>query len=184
MADHRKPVSGRTSDGDAVTVGLSTVRVLTQIAGWERFADVADSALRRCALALPEDYRRPVRHGDDTAWRIAPNKVLVHGAARPDVAGIADLVCLDLSDARTRVTVRGPGAGGLLARLAPIDFSQRAFPAGTFVQTGIHHFGVLIDRHGAGDFELLTPSTWANALIDLIACHLSPADERGDRAPS
>jgi len=176
MADKPMPLLGKTSDGDIVSVEQFTPRVLTQIAGWANFAQASDAALRRLLLHLPEDYRTPVRHGADVVWRIAPTKVLVSSAVHPDVSDLPDFVALDLSDARTGVILHGPGAAGLLARLAAIDFSERSFPSGSFVQTGIHHVGVLIDRLSNDRFDLLIPTTWADTLLDLIGCHLGSAD--------
>lgn len=173
MAEHHLPVRGATSDGNAVAIDEVELGFLTQLAGWDRFGAAADAALRSRSLSLPGDYRTPVRRGKTTAWRIACDRVLVRSETALDFPDSDDIVTLDLSQARVCLTLGGPGAADLLSRVMPIDFSEAAFPAGTFAQASLHHVGVLVDRHGCDEFDLLIPTTWATSLTSLMANHLS-----------
>ena len=59
------------------------------------------------------------------------------------------------------IIVDGTAAEEVMARLAPIDFRASSMPVEGFVQTGIHHVGVLVHRSDEMQFEIFTPATWA-----------------------
>jgi heterotetrameric sarcosine oxidase gamma subunit len=172
LEKHRFPLAGLTSDGKAVSIHEEAIGTLTQLAGWDRFEPAADAQLRRLSLSLPGDYRQPVRAADRTVWRIAPDRALLRSPDAPALESSDDLVVLDLSDARMALMLDGAGAADLLSRVMTLDFSEPAFPVGSFAQGPLHHVGVLVDRHAADRFELLVPITWARSLIALLADHL------------
>jgi heterotetrameric sarcosine oxidase gamma subunit len=172
MADRRLPFRGSTSEGQEVNLREVPVGYLTQLAGWNNFVPFSAELLRGSSLALAADYRIPWRGNDSVVWRIAPDRVLIRSNTPFVFASTTELVTLDLSQARVRLHLEGPGTPGLLSRLAAIDFSETSFPVGSFVQAGIHHVGVLIDRPGQLEFELFIPTTWAGSLVELIAAHL------------
>jgi methylglutamate dehydrogenase subunit D len=172
---HNLPFSGLNSDSASVIVSETELGHLTQLAGWGTFAEAAGEALQAHSLPLPTDYRRPVREGTVTVWRIAPDRVLVRSNNELGLEGTDELVTLDLSDARICLTVTGDGAAGLLSRIIALDFSDQAFPTGTFVQTSLHHVGVLIERQDKDQFIVLMPTTWARSLTDLLVTHLAVA---------
>lgn len=172
---HNLPLRGVNSDGAAALVREVELGFLTQLAGWGDFFDAADGILRMQSLSVPTDYRTPVRRGATTVWRIAPDRVLVRSDARMDFAKKDEIVELDLSDARVCLTLEGAGAAGLLSRMIALDFSETAFPAGTFAQTSLHHVGVLVERTEADRFAVFIPTTWARSLTDLLVNHLDVA---------
>lgn len=167
------PAHGVTSDGATVVINETDLGFLTQVAGWGRFSEAADGALRTQSLSLPNDFRTPVRRGTVTVWRIAPDRVLMRSDVKLSLESSDDFVVLDLSEARVCLTIQGPGAAGLLSRVIALDFSEAAFPVGTFAQTGLHHVGVLVDRHERDQFTVLIPTTWATSLTSLLADHLA-----------
>ncbi|WP_052730468.1 hypothetical protein [Sphingomonas sp. SRS2] len=169
------PFTGATSDGHLVTMREGDVPILTQLAGWDRFEEVADALLHPFSLSVPRDYRRPIRRDMDSIWRTAPDRALILSAKPLGLESSGDIAVLDLSHARRRLIVEGPGAGDLLSRVMALDFSEQAFPVGSFAQGSLHHVGVLVDRHAADRFDLLVPTTWAKSLIDLMADHLRRA---------
>ncbi|WP_210339029.1 hypothetical protein [Ensifer sp. ENS04] len=169
------PLRGATSDGEVVEVREIDTHFLTQIAGWRHFNEVADRALRTLSLFSPKDFRSPYRREGATAWRIAPDRVLIRSFEKPDLASSEDLVTLDLSDARVCLVIEGAGAAPLLSRVIALDFSEGSFPTGTFAQSALHHVGVLVDRTGPEQFTLLIPTTWAVSLTDLLSHHLAKA---------
>ncbi len=172
MVRHGLPVSGSLSDGTRVTVDEVEIGCLTQLAGWSGFEAAAERLLRSIALPLPRDHRESSSTGLATAWRLAPDRLLVQSEAKLGVSSTADVAILDLSEARICLSIAGPGAAGLLSRVVPLDFSEAAFPSGTFAQTGLHHVGVLIDRKTAENFLVFVPTTWARSLTALLADHL------------
>jgi methylglutamate dehydrogenase subunit D len=172
MAKHHLPVRGTTSDGANVTVSEVDLGFLTQIAGWQRFEEAAERTLRAIGLSLPSNYRTPVRANGSTVWRIAPDKALIRSEAPISLEDSEDIVVLDLSQARVRLTVEGTGAASLLSRLIALDFSEVAFPADTFVQTSLHHVGILVERRAREAFTVYIPTTWAVSLMGLVEDHL------------
>ena len=172
MVDRHLPFRGVTSDGEEVSVREAPLGYLAQLAGWENFTSSGGTVLRTLGLGLSEDYRKPWRGNDAVVWRIAPDRVLIRSDHLLAITSTLDLAALDLSQARVRLQFEGPGTAGLLARLAALDFSETSFPVGSFAQTGIHHVGVLIDRLGRDEFEILIPTTWAPSLVGLIGAHL------------
>jgi heterotetrameric sarcosine oxidase gamma subunit len=172
MVDRHLPFRGATSDGEDVSVREVPLGYLAQLAGWENFASSGDVLLRTLGLGLSEDYRKPWRGKDAVVWRIAPDRVLIRSDHPLAITSTPDLAALDLSQARVRLRLEGPGTAGLLARLVALDFSERSFPVGGFAQTGMHHVGVLIDRLGQHEFEILIPTTWAPSLVGFVGAHL------------
>ncbi|RUW53312.1 hypothetical protein EOA32_09840 [Mesorhizobium sp. M1A.F.Ca.ET.072.01.1.1] len=171
---HPSPIRGTTTDGLAVTITETELGHLTQLAGWEGFDRTADQALRTQGLPLPSDFRSSVRRGPATLWRTAPDRVLIRSETplrRVETA--VNLAILDLSDSRVCLTLEGPGASGLLSRVAALDFGDAAFLVGQFAQTAIHQVSVLIDRQGIDQFTLLIPTTFAMALTSFLADHLT-----------
>ncbi|WP_085033753.1 sarcosine oxidase subunit gamma [Ensifer aridi] len=169
---HRLPVRGTTTDGLAVAVSEVELGYLTQLAGWSDFDQIADVVLRKQALTLPIDCRSSSRRGLTTVWRIAPDRVLIRSDTLLSFETVEQLVALELSHSRVCVRLNGAGAASLLSRVVPLDFSEAAFPVGRFAQTAIHHVGVLIDRTGPDEFDVLMPTTFGVSLQGFIAEHL------------
>ncbi|ESY63176.1 hypothetical protein X743_33405 [Mesorhizobium sp. LNHC252B00] len=172
---HNLPLRGVNSDGASVQVNEVEVGYLVQLAGWGNFADAADKALRSQSLSIPTDYRAPVSRGMMTVWRIAPDRVLVRSDSKLEFASTNDLVALDLSQARVCLTLDGPGTAGLLSRVIALDFDELLFPIGTFVQTSLHHVGVLVERQRRDQLTVIIPTTWARSLTDYLISHLALA---------
>ncbi|RWA88211.1 MAG: hypothetical protein E5W38_00275 [Mesorhizobium sp.] len=161
-----------TSDDRDVTINEIELGYLTQLAGWGKFNERANEALRAKGLALPDSYRLSVQRASMTVWRIAPDRVLVRSDAALSFENATDLAVLDLSDSRVCLMLEGPGASGLLSRVASLDFSDVAFDIGSFAQTAIHHVNVLIDHPGPDQFAILIPTTYATSLTSYLAGHL------------
>lgn len=175
MTDHHVlPLDGTISDGQFVRLAEVQTGFLTQLAGWDNFHKAASDALGKAGLSVPESYRSPVCGVTSSVMRIAPNRVLVWSEKPADVKSNDDIVVLDLSDARRCVAINGTGAEGLLSRVIAIEFSEVAFPVGTFAQAGLHHVGVLIRRTAKDAFTILIPTTWTTSLVDLLARHITP----------
>ena len=151
-----------------ITLGTRQIAGLWQIAGWQGFDRAAAPVLAAMGLHDGGSYRRAEQAGAVTAWRIAPDKILIEGAPDLSAHSSDDLVTLDLGHARTAITLGGAAARDLLMQLCAVDCSAAAFAAGAFIQTGIHHVGVLIHCTGPDSFDILVPGTWAETIWEAL----------------
>ncbi|MER8944086.1 hypothetical protein NKH82_32265 [Mesorhizobium sp. M0915] len=170
---HPMPIRGMTSDGQAVTISEVELGSLTQLAGWDNFDKLAGGILRKKSLSLPQDCRSSFRRGLTTVWRIAPDRVLVRSDTSMSFEAVGPLAALELSHSRVCVRLVGPGAASLLSRVITIDLSEVGFPVGTFAQTAIHHVGVLVDRFGGDEFDVVIPTTFGVSLSGFLVEHLN-----------
>lgn len=151
---------------------------LVQIAGWRDFEEQAMPGLQKLGFVDVGDFRQCRDSGDMRLYRLSPDRVWI--AAQSPIAlpeslrNNTSLAVLDIKHARCGIIVEGPGAVDVMARLAPIDLRLAAMPAGAFVQTGIHHVGVLIHRTAEMRFEILVPVTWARSIWDFLCLNAAP----------
>lgn len=164
---------GSVNDGASVAVSVTSAQYLTQIAGWGGFEIHSGEMLAALGLPFPDAYDRAATAPGLRAWRIAPDRVLVQSKEPKHFGSTPDLAILDLSHAKIAVRIAGPGGAALLSRTAAIDLSEKAFPAGSFVQTAIHGIGVLIDRPERDVFEVFMPGSWAQSLVEFLTGHLA-----------
>jgi heterotetrameric sarcosine oxidase gamma subunit len=186
MPDIRSPLAGclqpgrygaEFATGPGLTLSESPV-FLVQIAGWDDFEETVLAGLQTLGFVGVGGYRHCLRGDDRQLYRISPDRVLIASLttlALPDsLLNTSSLAVQDLSHARTRISVEGPAAEDVMARLAPIDFRASAMPVDGFAQTGVHHVGVLIHRISAERFDILVPVTWACSLWDFICLNATP----------
>lgn len=129
-------------------------------------ADLADPAVTEAlgvatGLSLPEP-RRTVRAGQAAALWFSPDELLL---MLPDagmaVAALADGLAgrhhlvLDMTDARARFLVEGPGAREVLARGAPVDLAPERFAEGDLRRTRIGQLAAAIWCSGPERFEIV-----------------------------
>ncbi len=174
LASRLAPQVAPTPEETGVTLSEKRIAALGQIAGWADFEAAAAPALERLGLAGVGDFRTAQAGKDCTAYRTAPDRILIRHSNRDMlIAALAEVdrsigTVLDLSHSRSRFTLTGPAAEGVLSRVATLDFHPHAFPPGCFAQTGIHHVAVLIHRVAADHFDLLVPVTWAASTYDYL----------------
>jgi len=193
MPEIRSPITPQIQPGDygtsseqGVTLTLSEYApgVLFQIAGWDDFAKATAPALTPLGFDGPGNYRTVRTAGLACCLRIAPDKLLLRHQDRSVLSASLEKLdparspTLDLSHARWIIDVEGSAAEALLARLAAIDFSLSKFPESSFVQTGIHHVGVMLHRVSVEKFEIYVPVTWARSLWDFICEAATPLGYR------
>jgi len=197
MPEIRSPLSAFIKPGEyggAADKGVELVLseqapgTLVQLAGWRDFAEVSASALVSLGFDGLGDYRTVRMAADALCFRIAPDKLLFLHQDREVLFSSfkkldpARTPIIDLSHARWIVEVEGRVAEALLARLAAIDFSLSVFPEGTFMQTGIHHVGVLIHRISVEKFQIFVPVSWVGSLWELIRDTAQPFAYRVETA--
>ena len=164
--------------GPGVDLSEDATGTLVQVAGWDDFEVAVLPGLKEIGFDENGDYRSCRQSANNSLYRTAPDRVLIAGQPDFEVPGsIAEndaLAVLELSHSRIRIIVEGVVAEEVMARLAPIDFRASSMAVDMFVQTGIHHVGVLIHRTAAMRFEILTPVTWARSLWELICLNAAP----------
>ena len=186
MPDIRSPLAaslqpGRYGAEFATGPGLTlseTSVALVQIAGWDDFEEVVLAGLQSLGFAGVGEYRHCLRGDDRQLYRISPDHALIASLSPLDLPesllNISSLAVQDLSHARARIIVEGSAAEDIMARLAPIDFRASAMPVDGFVQTGVHHIGVLIHRTSATRFDIVVPVTWARSLWEYLCLNAVP----------
>ncbi|MEX0305206.1 MAG: sarcosine oxidase subunit gamma [Leisingera sp.] len=163
-----QPGSYGAAGAAGITMGTCRTGGLWQIAGWDSFEAAAAPVLDTLGLGAAGDFRSCGQSSEATAWRVAPDRILIRSSA--DLSGFMSeqLAVLDLGHARTVITLSGPAARDLLSQVIAVDTAPAAFGPGEFRQTGIHHVGVLIHCTGPGSFELLVPCTWAETVWEVL----------------
>lgn len=176
-AGGRDGADGRRSLRLAEMRGLELVQ-LGVFAGCERaFAAAVEPLL---GLTLPESGAHPVqasnpRVGWVRAYRIARDQYWIcsrNGALGAQLAGAIPPevgTATGLSNGRVRIALEGAMAGTALATLLPIDLHPAVFRVGDCAQTGMHHVGVLLERTGAGRYEIIVLRTFAQDIWELLA---------------
>ena len=168
---------------------------LWQVAGWQDFETAVEPILAALGFAGLGDHRSVRTSAGTECYRIAPDRLLLRCSdagvlsAALDKALPGRIAALDLSHARIVIRVSGEATVDLMARLAPLDFADAAFPIDSFAQTGIHGVPVLIRRGSDDAFDLLVPVTWAVSVWDWACLNAktrgpSPALRRGAWRPA
>lgn len=170
---------GATFDaGPGVILSQAPIEHLLQIAGWDGFEAAVLPALKKLGFSDLGTYQTARQHKGMWLFRIAPDRLLIAGQLAEKLPGdlldTPDLAVLDLGHARAKITVEGPAAENLMAHLAAVNFRQSALPAGDFVQTGIHHVGVLIRRSAEARFDIFVPASFARSIWELVCLNATP----------
>jgi sarcosine oxidase subunit gamma len=155
--------------------------------------DLSDPALRALAeeiagAALPAPQRMERGEGTALFW-MAPDEILIR--LPPDrvegalariarAAGGLHHLAQDMSDARAVLTVEGPFAREVMAKLTPLDLHPEAFPPGSFRRTRLgqiaagiwcadaDRFGVMVFRSLADDAAALLEQSAADGPVGLF----------------
>lgn len=153
---------------------------LWQVAGWQDFETAVEPVLSVLGFAGLGGHRS-VRVSDATeCYRITPDRILLRCPDAGVLLGALDralpgrLAALDLSHTRIVIRVSGEATVDLMARLAPLDFADAAFPIDGFAQTGIHGVPVLIRRQSEEAFDLVVPVTWAVSIWQFVCENAQP----------
>ncbi|MCV0428342.1 MAG: hypothetical protein K5905_23035 [Roseibium sp.] len=155
------------SEKSGLKMGTRALSGLWQIAGWDDFESAAQPVLSSLGLKDGGTFRIAQHADGATAWRIAPDRILIE-TADPNLENAPELMKLDLSHARSVITLEGPSSRDLLSQLVAIDVTPMAFKPGEFFQTGIHHVGVLIHCLNSDRFDILVPGTWASSVWEAL----------------
>jgi methylglutamate dehydrogenase subunit D len=166
------------ANGPGVTLSSSPRLHLLQIAGWSDFEGTILPGLQKIGFDDAGDYRMSRQAKHMSLFRIAPDRILIASRFaiefQRDITESDRLVYLELTQSKCSIIVEGKGAEKVMSRLAPIDFRLSDMPVGNYVQTSIHHVGILIYRTSEQSFEILTPVTWTRSIWELICVNADP----------
>ena len=174
-AYHRKGRYGATGDA-GVILGEVRVKTVLQFAAWpETMSKMGKQASKAAGVksagvkSMP-GISRLIRSGDINLLRVEPLKWwLVTPQAlmdMPEVDAETGAV-LDLSHARTWITIKGSAAENLLSNFLPIDWRQGHFGDDQVASSAMHHVGVTVWR-GEDGFNMLVPRSFAGSIWQLL----------------
>ena len=178
--------SGRYGVGaPGIVLAEKPIGYLVQLAGWpDRFEQAATIIMQRLGFANLGDYRIAREGEKKVAFNIAPETILLILDDREEWEQAAtnidpnELVTLDLSHAKTRITISGNSAKDLLTRVLPVDLHGDVFKEGHFAQTGLHSAPVLLhrlpDRKKTAVYDLYVPYTWAMSVWHALTSNALP----------
>ncbi len=143
--------------------------------------DLGSEALRAAVTAgVGIDVPGPLRAVFDGAtgavW-MSPDELLLFTAydqADSLAAGLGEALAgkhhmaVNVSDARAVITLAGAGVAEVLAKGAPVDLSEAAFPAGTARRTHIGGVAVGFWRKAEHEWEIVCLRSFARYLFDWL----------------
>ena len=143
--------------------------------------DLADPAVAGAVeavagLAVPEMLCAEFGEGRTVVW-MAPDELLLllpRGEVPAALATIGERLsathhmALDVSDARAVIALAGPTAAETLAKGAPVDFREAAFPVGRARRTHLGGLAVGVWRRGAAEWEVVCFRSYAHHLFDWL----------------
>ena len=88
-------------------------------------------------------------------------------------------MALNVSDARAVITLSGAGVAEVLAKGAPLDLSEAAFPVGTARRTHIGGVAVGFWRRAGREWEIVCFRSFARHLFDWLAAASKEGSEVG-----
>jgi heterotetrameric sarcosine oxidase gamma subunit len=151
---------------------------ILQIAGWADFEGAVAPLLDHLGFPGIGNNRTTQSKEDRHLFRLAPDRLWLLSDTKPDLPDeltpAGSLTTLDITHGRWIIEASGPALEDLLHRLAPIDFRESHFPAGTFAQTAIHKTSVLIWRHAPDRARIYCPTSGTHALWSFIADTAAP----------
>jgi sarcosine oxidase subunit gamma len=147
---------------------------LAQIARFHNLDDGVPSELARLGLSFPDPGQVSAAGDLRLVWTGRDQAMLV-GAPPP--AGLAAAVT-DQSDGWVCLSLTGPGAEAVLARLVPLDLRRAAFPPGRAARSGLNHMPLILWREDDG-FRLMTFRSMARSAWDEIAQAMRHLAARG-----
>jgi heterotetrameric sarcosine oxidase gamma subunit len=170
MAQRRPDRQGRVQ----VNMQASTLPQLTQISTWLGGWDALATALAPL-MPVPAATGQTASQGGDWVARTGPEElwlIAAPGSALPQQVQAAlpsDIGhSLDLSHARCRLRLQGPGAVPTLQKLFALDFREPAFGVGEVRLSGAHHLPALLHRTATDAFDLYLHTTYAHDQAESI----------------
>ncbi|WP_298842644.1 sarcosine oxidase subunit gamma [uncultured Roseobacter sp.] len=161
-----------------VSLEEAEMGVLTTLAPYQGQEKAFSAALETAhGMAFPSPNRSTGRAGARAIW-FGRDTALLAGPA-PDASLTGTAALTDQSDAWAAVTLTGPGADDVLARLVPVDLRVTAFRRGHTVRSQITHMNASVTRTGADSFLILVFRSMASTLVHELKTAMEGVAARG-----
>lgn len=159
----------------AMEADLGTLTLLLPYRGRE--AAMSDALASVHGLAAPDPNRALGKKGCRTIW-FGRGQVMLAGP-EPDPALAGHAALSGQSDAWACVTLDGPHAAEVLARLVPVDLRMPAFKTGHTARTMIQHMAASVTRLGKERFLLMVFRSMAATLVHDLKQAMETVAARG-----
>lgn len=154
--------------------------------------DLSSPALQAAVTAgtgvgVPGPLMAAFDEGTGAVW-MSPDELLLLTAYDEAEALLAALgkalagehhMAVNVSDARAVIALEGAGVAEVLAKGAPLDLSEAAFPSGTARRTHIAGVAVGFWRKGAQEWEIVCFRSFARHLFDWLVASSTEGSEVG-----
>jgi heterotetrameric sarcosine oxidase gamma subunit len=135
-----------------VTLGTLALPRITSVAPFQGQDKALAKVLKPMGLSFPAP-NRSVTKGDATLIWTGRGQAFLIG---PDPAPLAGLAALtDQTDGWAALTLQGPHATDVLARLIPLDLRPAAYPTGQTARTALNHMNAVLWRTSPYSFTLM-----------------------------
>ena len=145
----------------ALTVAEANVGPVTSVTPFSSPPKAAFNNALGLPFPAPNQY---TFNGDVRCIWVGQGEAFLIGVAPKPALGKHAAV-VDQSDARACVTISGPDAVNVLARLVPIDLREGTFKRGHTARTMLQHMVASITRVGADRFLILVFRSMAGTLV-------------------
>ena len=147
----KSSLEGRSLNLGGVSLAEVDVGPITSVAVLPGGAKTVARGLKALGLAMPEPNTFVEKKGLRIVWTGREQAFLI-GAESPVLEGAA---VTDQSDGWAVLSLSGPAAADVLARLVPMDLRIVACPVGTALRSQLNHMNAVILRTGDYAFEIM-----------------------------
>ncbi|WP_295073455.1 sarcosine oxidase subunit gamma [Tabrizicola sp.] len=147
----KSALEGRSLNLGGVSLAEVDVGPITSVAVLPGGAKTVARGLKALGLAMPEPNTFVEKKGLRIVWTGREQAFLI-GAESPVLEGAA---VTDQSDGWAVLSLSGPAAADVLARLVPMDLRIVACPVGTALRSQLNHMNAVILRTGDYAFEIM-----------------------------
>ncbi|MES2816454.1 MAG: sarcosine oxidase subunit gamma family protein [Pseudomonadota bacterium] len=147
----KSALEGRSLNLGGVSLAEVDVGPITSVAVLPGGAKAVAKGLKALGLAMPEPNTFVEKKGLRIVWTGREQAFLI-GAESPVLEGAA---VTDQSDGWAVLSLSGPAAADVLARLVPMDLRLSACPVGTALRSQLNHMNAVILRTGDYAFEIM-----------------------------
>jgi heterotetrameric sarcosine oxidase gamma subunit len=147
----KSALEGASLTVGAVTLAEVAVGPITSIAVYPGGAKALAKGLKPLGLTFPAPNSFIEKKGARIVWT-GREQAFLMGIGPPALEGAA---VTDQSDGWAVLSLSGPAAVEVLARLVPVDMRLAAFPVGRAIRSGLNHMNAVILRTGDYAVEIM-----------------------------
>lgn len=147
----KSALEGRSLNLGGVSLAEVDVGPITSVAVLPGGAKAVARGLKALGLAMPEPNTFVEKKGLRIVWTGREQAFLI--GAEPTV--LEGAAVTDQSDGWAVLSLSGPAAADVLARLVPMDLRLSACPVGTALRSQLNHMNAVILRTGDYAFEIM-----------------------------